>query len=97
MVAADGSEAAFHGEYREIVPGERIVCTEVFEGRPQAQALTTVTFGDSGPGGAGRGTDAVPQPADPRDRRAPLETRTFGSGVVYLRCRRTRGGQHQAS
>jgi len=26
-----------------------------------------------------------------------LETRTFGSGVVYLRCRRTRGGQHQAS
>ena len=48
MVAADGSEAAFHGEYREIVPGERIVCTEVFEGRPQAQALTTVTFAESG-------------------------------------------------
>ncbi|HEY2488979.1 MAG TPA: SRPBCC domain-containing protein [Streptosporangiaceae bacterium] len=48
MVTADGSEAAFHGEYREIVPGERIVCTEVFEGRPRAQALTTVRFADSG-------------------------------------------------
>jgi uncharacterized protein YndB with AHSA1/START domain len=44
MVADDGSEAAFHGEYREIVPGERIVSTEVFEGRPAARALTTVTF-----------------------------------------------------
>jgi uncharacterized protein YndB with AHSA1/START domain len=48
MTTADGSEAAFHGDYREIVPGERIVCTEVFESRPQAQALTTVTFTESG-------------------------------------------------
>ena len=48
MVAADGSETAFHGEYREIVPGERIVSTEVFEGRTQARALTTVTFTESG-------------------------------------------------
>jgi len=48
MVAADGSEAAFQGEYREIVPGERIVSTEVFEDRPQARALTTVTFTESG-------------------------------------------------
>jgi uncharacterized protein YndB with AHSA1/START domain len=47
MTAADGSEAAFHGDYREIVPGERIVCTEVFESRPQAQALTAVTFTES--------------------------------------------------
>jgi uncharacterized protein YndB with AHSA1/START domain len=32
MVAADGGfEVAFHGEYREIVPDERIVTTEVFE------------------------------------------------------------------
>jgi uncharacterized protein YndB with AHSA1/START domain len=55
MVAADGSQAAFHGEYREVVPGERIVCTEVFEGRPQSQALTTVTFTESG----GRTTVAI--------------------------------------
>ena len=31
MVANDGSEVAFHGEYREIVPDERIVSTEVYE------------------------------------------------------------------
>ena len=31
MVTPDGSEVAFHGEYREIVPNERIVSTEIFE------------------------------------------------------------------
>ena len=31
MAANGGFEAAFHGEYREIVPEERIAHTEVFE------------------------------------------------------------------
>ena len=31
MDAQGGFEVAFHGEYREIVPNERIVSTEVFE------------------------------------------------------------------
>jgi uncharacterized protein YndB with AHSA1/START domain len=31
MVADGGHEVAFHGEYREIVPNERIVNTEVYE------------------------------------------------------------------
>ena len=31
MVAKGGYEVAFHGEYREIVPNERIVTTEVYE------------------------------------------------------------------
>ncbi len=44
MVAQGGLEVAFHGEYREIVPNERIVSTEVYEGMPEAQALNTVTF-----------------------------------------------------
>ena len=44
MVANGGFEVAFHGEYREIVPNERIVSTEVYEGVPDAEALTTVTF-----------------------------------------------------
>jgi uncharacterized protein YndB with AHSA1/START domain len=44
MVADGGFELAFHGEYREIVPDERIVCTEVFEGMPYGEALTTTTF-----------------------------------------------------
>ena len=35
MVAQGGFEVAFHGEYREIVPNERIVTTEVFEGMPE--------------------------------------------------------------
>ena len=46
MVAADGSEFGFHGEYREIVPDERIVYTEVFENLPDAEAQTTVTFNE---------------------------------------------------
>jgi uncharacterized protein YndB with AHSA1/START domain len=44
MTANQGFEVAFHGEYREIVPNERIVSTEVFEGMPDAPALTTNTF-----------------------------------------------------
>jgi uncharacterized protein YndB with AHSA1/START domain len=44
MIANGGFEVAFHGEYREIVPNERIVCTEVYEGMPDGEALTTATF-----------------------------------------------------
>jgi uncharacterized protein YndB with AHSA1/START domain len=49
-VMPDGTEVAFHGEYREIVPNEQIVSTEVYEGVPQpAQGpemgtLNTATF-----------------------------------------------------
>ncbi|HEY1640943.1 MAG TPA: SRPBCC domain-containing protein [Streptosporangiaceae bacterium] len=45
-----GSLVAFRGEYREIVPGERIVSTEILETRPGAEALTTVTFTEAGGG-----------------------------------------------
>jgi uncharacterized protein YndB with AHSA1/START domain len=44
MVTDDGFEVAFHGEYREIVPNERIVSTEVYEGMPEGEALNTVSF-----------------------------------------------------
>ena len=44
MVAHGGFEVAFHGVYREIVPDERIVTTEVFEGMPEGEALNTLTF-----------------------------------------------------
>ena len=47
MVTDDGFEAAFHGEYREIVPNERIVATEVYEGMPEVEALNTVTFAEA--------------------------------------------------
>ena len=44
MVIDDGLEVAFHGEYREIIPNERIVSTEVYEGMPEAEALNTLTL-----------------------------------------------------
>jgi uncharacterized protein YndB with AHSA1/START domain len=44
MEATGGYEVAFHGEYREIVPDERIVTTEVYEAMPEGEALNTVTF-----------------------------------------------------
>jgi uncharacterized protein YndB with AHSA1/START domain len=44
MTANAGFEVAFHGEYREIVPDELVVSTEVFEGMPDAGALDTITF-----------------------------------------------------
>jgi uncharacterized protein YndB with AHSA1/START domain len=47
MVTDDGFEAAFHGEYREIVPNERIVATEIYEGMPEVEALNTVTFAEA--------------------------------------------------
>src|SRR5919201_457983 len=47
MVTPDGFEVGFHGEFREIVPNERIVSTEVYEGMPEAEALDTVTFAEA--------------------------------------------------
>lgn len=35
MIADNGMEVGFHGTYREIVPDERIVTLEVFEGLPE--------------------------------------------------------------
>lgn len=46
MTANGGFEVAFHGEYREIVPDQRIVSTEVFEGMPDAAAVSTATFAE---------------------------------------------------
>ena len=50
MVTDDGFEVAFHGEYREVVPHERIVSTETYEGVPEgvseedATTVNTATF-----------------------------------------------------
>jgi uncharacterized protein YndB with AHSA1/START domain len=47
MIATGGFEVAFHGEYREIVPNERIVTTEVYEGAPGGDddpPLNIITF-----------------------------------------------------
>jgi uncharacterized protein YndB with AHSA1/START domain len=44
MTANGGFEVAFHGEYREIVPTERIVSTEISEGMLEGEAVNTNTF-----------------------------------------------------
>jgi uncharacterized protein YndB with AHSA1/START domain len=49
MTADGGFEVAFHGEYREVEPYERIVSTEVYEGAPGAgPAVNTMTLSERG-------------------------------------------------
>jgi uncharacterized protein YndB with AHSA1/START domain len=54
MVTSDGFEVAFHGEYVEIVPNERIVTREIYEGVPEgvseddASTINTATLSDAG-------------------------------------------------
>ena len=50
MVADGGLEVGFHGVFREIVPNERLVSTEVYEGIPDAEdhaAVDTLTLTES--------------------------------------------------
>jgi uncharacterized protein YndB with AHSA1/START domain len=44
MLAHGDLEVAFHGEFREVIPNERIVRTEIYEPFPSAAALSTETF-----------------------------------------------------
>ncbi|MFD1718703.1 SRPBCC family protein [Georgenia deserti] len=53
MTTNSGYEIAFHGEYHEVVPDERLVCTEIFEGMPDEDdtsppTLNSYTFTESG-------------------------------------------------
>ncbi len=52
MRAHGGFEVAFHGEYRELVPSERIVTTEIYEGAPEPPEppLNIITFREPSPG-----------------------------------------------
>ena len=53
MVADNGFEVGFHGEYLEVVPNELIVSTEVYEGLPEGVSdeeggtLNTATFAEA--------------------------------------------------
>ena len=44
VMTGEGFEVGFHGEYQELVPNERIVSTEVFEGMPDAASVNTLTL-----------------------------------------------------
>lgn len=48
MVTPDGVEVAFHGEYLEVVPNERLVSSEVYEGAPGPGTVNTATFVERG-------------------------------------------------
>jgi uncharacterized protein YndB with AHSA1/START domain len=53
MVTDGGIEVGLHGEYREIIPDERIVSTEVYEGLPEGVSeeegatVQTATFSEA--------------------------------------------------
>jgi uncharacterized protein YndB with AHSA1/START domain len=50
MVSSDGFEVAFHGEYQEIVPDERLVSTEIYEIPDQGDSpptVNTATFAET--------------------------------------------------
>jgi uncharacterized protein YndB with AHSA1/START domain len=54
QVTPDGFEVGFHGEYLEIVPDERLVTTETYEGLPEGvsdeegSTVNTATFDELG-------------------------------------------------
>jgi uncharacterized protein YndB with AHSA1/START domain len=53
MTADDGFEVGFHGEYLEVIPNERIVSSEVYEGLPEGVSaeeggtVNTATFAEA--------------------------------------------------
>jgi uncharacterized protein YndB with AHSA1/START domain len=51
MVMPNGFEVGFHGEYREIVPNDRLVTTEIYEGMPagvpEEVAVNTLTLAEA--------------------------------------------------
>ena len=80
MIADGGFEVAFHGEYREIVPGEKVVFTEVFElpdGSLSEATLNTATFDEA----AGRTTLALLTEASSREVRDMILASGMEGGV----------------
>src|SRR5689334_23104292 len=48
LLALDGTDCGFRGEYREIVPPERLVQTYEFEGMPGHVSVETATLEEQG-------------------------------------------------
>ena len=59
MDAQGGHEVAFHGEFREIVPNERLVNTEIYEGAPGSPPAIVTHDPSPTPTGA-RGSSCSP-------------------------------------
>ena len=78
MTAAGGYEVAFHGEYREIVPDERIVFTEIFEEMPAGEpAVNTATFAETD----GRTTFTLLTEVESREVRDMIQATGMETGV----------------
>jgi len=78
MVASEGYEVGFHGEFREIVPNEKIVNTEIYEGAPEGgAALVTVTFEETD----GRTTLSMLTSVDSKEIRDMIVGSGMESGV----------------
>jgi uncharacterized protein YndB with AHSA1/START domain len=83
MVANGGFEVGFHGEYREIVPNERLVTTEVYEGPeaahlPESEAPTNiVTFTEE----AGRTTVSLLTECSSKELRDVIVNSGMEAGV----------------
>jgi uncharacterized protein YndB with AHSA1/START domain len=76
-------EAAFHGEYREIVPPSRLVFTEIFEQFPDSVSVVTAEYTDEG--GKTRMTVTVRYPSlDVRDM-VLASGMSSGAGISYDR------------
>lgn len=79
VMVSDGSEVGFHGEYREVVPDERLVCTEVYEGVPGGgePAVCTYTLTETG----GRTTLALLTEVATKEDRDALVATGMEAGV----------------
>jgi len=76
-------EAAFHGEYREIAPPDRIVFTEIFEAFPDTVSVVTAVLTEEG--GQTRLTATVSYPTK-EVRDMVLESgMARGAGISYDR------------
>ena len=92
MVANGGFEVAFHGEYREIVPDERLVSTEVYElpgASDEDGVLDVVTFAEADghdPHASGPGAEQAGPRRDRRlrhgGRHAGADGAAGGAGVL---------------
>ncbi len=76
-------EAAFHGEYREIVPPSRLVFTEIFEQFPDSVSVVTAEFADEG--GRTRMTVTVRYPSREVRDMVIASGMARGAGISYDR------------
>ena len=81
MTLPDGSSVAFHGLYREIVPDQRLVLSEIAEQPPGLTAIKTVTLSETiGTSGSGTTFTMLSEHASRRDRDAYLAM--MGDGLA---------------